>query len=79
MRTTTRRGANHPLHLILTLITCGMWAPVWIVVAAVGRRTTVTETGAYAPPRPLQGAYRCPGCWYAGRPNHIPGACPGGY
>ncbi|MEV4158032.1 hypothetical protein AB0J48_33905 [Nocardia salmonicida] len=27
-----RRGPNHGLHLVLTLITCGMWAPVWILV-----------------------------------------------
>lgn len=27
-----RRGPNHGLHLVLTLLTCGMWAPVWILV-----------------------------------------------
>ncbi|APE36860.1 hypothetical protein BOX37_26305 [Nocardia mangyaensis] len=27
-----RRGPNHGLHLVLTLITCGLWAPVWILV-----------------------------------------------
>lgn len=30
-------GANHALHLILTLLTCGMWLPVWLIVAAVSR------------------------------------------
>jgi hypothetical protein len=28
-------GPNHALHLILTLITCGMWLPVWIIVSIV--------------------------------------------
>ena len=27
------RPANHVLHLILTLLTCGAWAPVWLFVA----------------------------------------------
>jgi hypothetical protein len=29
-------GTNHALHLILTLLTCGMWLPVWIIVSIVG-------------------------------------------
>jgi len=29
-------GPNHALHLILTLLTCGMWLPVWLIVAIVG-------------------------------------------
>lgn len=40
-RTTVRRPCNHVLHLVLTLITLGLWAPVWIVVAIVGKRETV--------------------------------------
>jgi hypothetical protein len=47
MRQTTRRQANHPLHLVLTLVTCGMWAPFWIGAAIIGRRETVT---VYQPP-----------------------------
>lgn len=31
----SRPGVNHPLHLVLTLLTCGLWAPVWIVMAIV--------------------------------------------
>lgn len=27
-----RRGPNHGLHLILTILSCGLWAPVWILV-----------------------------------------------
>ncbi len=26
-------GTNHALHLILTVLTCGLWLPVWIIVA----------------------------------------------
>lgn len=35
---TERRGPNHLLHLVLTVITCGLWAPVWIAVAIFGRK-----------------------------------------
>lgn len=27
-----RRPFNHMLHLVLTLLTCGMWLPVWILL-----------------------------------------------
>lgn len=27
---------NHILHLILTLVTCGFWALVWILLFAIG-------------------------------------------
>ncbi|PPJ29402.1 hypothetical protein C5E45_34105 [Nocardia nova] len=30
-----RRGPNHGLHLVLTLITCGLWAAVWILVVVL--------------------------------------------
>lgn len=32
---------NHVLHLILTLITFFLWAPVWIVLAIVGRERRI--------------------------------------
>ena len=28
-------GTNHGLHLVLTLLTCGMWLPVWIILVIV--------------------------------------------
>ncbi len=28
-------GTNHGLHLILTLLTCGLWLPVWIILVIV--------------------------------------------
>ncbi len=28
-------GTNHGLHLVLTLLTCGMWLPVWLIIVIV--------------------------------------------
>jgi len=28
-----RKQTNHVLHLLLTLVTAGLWIPVWIIVA----------------------------------------------
>lgn len=53
--TTIRRGANHPLHLILTLATCGLWALVWIPVAIAGRRTVITGVHPLPYPPPVYG------------------------
>ncbi|HEX5705600.1 MAG TPA: hypothetical protein VFX97_20530 [Pyrinomonadaceae bacterium] len=53
-RITTRRQCNHVLHLVLSIITFGMWLPVWAVAAVLGRRETVTCPGAY-PPALVQG------------------------
>lgn len=25
-------ATNHVLHLLLTLVTCGLWAPVWLLI-----------------------------------------------
>jgi hypothetical protein len=30
------KPVNHVLHLILTLVTCALWAIVWIILAATG-------------------------------------------
>ncbi|GAA2112508.1 hypothetical protein GCM10009759_55280 [Kitasatospora saccharophila] len=39
----TRRGANHGLHLFLTIITAGLWAITgWPIAAIIGRRTKTT-------------------------------------
>jgi len=35
------QGPNHLLHFILTLITVGIWAPVWIVVAIASPKRPV--------------------------------------
>lgn len=64
MKTTTRRGANHGLHLVLTLLTCGLWAVTgWPVAAAMGRRTTVhhqTPRYSFPPENPYQQPYTPP-------------------
>jgi hypothetical protein len=48
----TGQRINHGLHLILTLLTAGLWAIVWIIVAATGgekrRMITVDEFGNVA-------------------------------
>lgn len=31
-----RPEVNHVLHLLLTLFLCGLWAPVWLIMALVG-------------------------------------------
>ncbi|WP_264042121.1 hypothetical protein [Mycolicibacterium hodleri] len=31
-------GPNHPLHLILTIITCGFWILPWLFIASSNRR-----------------------------------------
>lgn len=62
MKTTTRTGANHPLHWYHP-DQCGMWAPIWTVAAVVGRRTTVHTQM----PQPYQGPY-----WGPAGPNHNP-------
>lgn len=36
-----KRGANHTLHLVLTLLTCGLWAITgWPIAAIMGRKRT---------------------------------------
>jgi hypothetical protein len=38
-----RSGPNHGLHLVLTLLTCGMWLPIWLLVTIFsGRPVQVT-------------------------------------
>jgi hypothetical protein len=37
---------NHVLHLLLTLVTFGLWAPIWLLVAITRKdhRITLTRT-----------------------------------
>jgi hypothetical protein len=45
-----KRGANHALHLFITLCTCGLWAVTgWPIAAIMGRKTVITHT---PPPQP---------------------------
>jgi hypothetical protein len=46
-----KRGANHGLHVFLTIATCGIWAITgWPIAAAMGRKTVTTTQGAPVPP-----------------------------
>ncbi|MEB4208741.1 hypothetical protein [Mycobacterium sp. 94-17] len=42
------KPVNHVLHLLVTVLLCGFWLPVWIVMAATGgeKRTTVSVDAA---------------------------------
>ena len=47
-------GTNHALHLTLTLLTCGLWLPIWILVAIFdtrGSAVAISGTGASTGPR----------------------------
>lgn len=49
-RVVEKRGANHGLHLVLTLLTCGLWAITgWPIAAAMGRKN-VTHVPIQQPP-----------------------------
>jgi Protein of unknown function (DUF2510) len=43
----TGGGVNHALHAVLTFFTCGMWLPVWIIIAIFGNssRSSVAVAG----------------------------------
>ena len=43
----TGGGVNHALHAVLTVFTCGMWLPVWILIAIFGNspRSSVAVAG----------------------------------
>ena len=30
-----RGGTSHGFHLVLTILTCGMWLPVWLIIAVI--------------------------------------------
>lgn len=39
MKVTERQGANHALHLVLSILTMGLWAVTgWPVAAMMGRK-----------------------------------------
>jgi hypothetical protein len=52
VRIRARRGANHGLHLVFSLLTCGLWAVTgWPVAAVLGRRRTVVLPDLTANPQ----------------------------
>jgi hypothetical protein len=46
-------AGQHILHLILTMLTFGLWSPVWIWRAVAGNKVWAdTQPGYYRPPPP---------------------------
>ena len=44
-----KRGANHGLHLVLTILTGGLWALTgWPIAAMMGRKTKTKVPAAVA-------------------------------
>lgn len=39
----TSPPCNHLLHLLLTVATCGLWAPVWLIAACQRPRVAVID------------------------------------
>lgn len=69
-----KRGANHTLHIVLSILTCGMWAITgWPIAAMMGRKTTTTVP-TYQPPVP-PGYYPPPPQQY-GQPPQQPYQAP---
>ncbi|MCI3271406.1 hypothetical protein [Streptomyces cylindrosporus] len=59
-RVVEKRGANHGLHLVLTILTCGIWAITgWPIAAAMGRKK-VTHMPVQQQLPPPQQAYGYP-------------------
>ncbi|MFC9847781.1 hypothetical protein ACFWFF_01525 [Streptomyces sp. NPDC060223] len=70
-----KRGANHGLHVFLTIISCGLWAITgWPIAAAMGRKTVTTT---YAPPLQQPPPYGYPPPQYGQQPPQY-GPPPGG-
>jgi membrane protein DedA with SNARE-associated domain len=42
----TGSGVNHALHAVLTLLSCGLWLPIWVLVAIFGGSSSVAVGGA---------------------------------
>jgi hypothetical protein len=38
------KQTNHILHLLLTLVTCGLWAIVWLILALTNKMSRVIIT-----------------------------------
>lgn len=47
MITRSATPTNHVLHLVLTLVTCGLWAPVWAVMAIVNSFSETRSVSHY--------------------------------
>jgi hypothetical protein len=43
---TQRQTPNHVLHLLITVLLCGLWLPVWFLVSLVQKPRRCTRCGA---------------------------------
>lgn len=39
----SNNGTNHGLHLMLTILTCGLWLPIWIIMVIVNGGRFITD------------------------------------
>ena len=44
----TGGGVNHALHAVLTLLSCGLWLPIWILAAIFGGSSSSVAVGGGA-------------------------------
>ncbi|MFF9197326.1 hypothetical protein ACF09L_19170 [Streptomyces sp. NPDC014779] len=73
-RVVEKRGANHTLHIFLTVLTCGLWAITGWPIAAIMGRKTVTKVPVYQQPMqyPPQQYGQPPAPGYGPPPGHTP-------
>lgn len=45
---------KHGLHLVLTILTCGLWLPVWIIIAACTPKSKTQQGAAVNVYQPIQ-------------------------
>jgi hypothetical protein len=48
---------NHVLHLLLTIVTLGMWAPVWLIMTVVNSSRLVPQVTYFNPVQYQPGQY----------------------
>lgn len=62
------KETNHTFHLVMTVLTCCAWAPVWLCVAlwnmATKRKHTTVVVGPQMPPRAIAVPGSAPGVVY---------------
>jgi hypothetical protein len=49
---TNLRAGQHILHLLLTVLTCGLWLPVWIIRSIRGNPRPYKDEAYRQPPPP---------------------------
>ncbi|HJQ66683.1 MAG TPA: hypothetical protein VJ816_09915 [Gemmatimonadales bacterium] len=47
---TVRTGPNHALHATLTVLTCGLWGIVWLILSIANPQKTAVVAPAPLPP-----------------------------